>query len=374
MRSLISLLGLAVTLSACDIDVANPSQPEQLNPPEGPPVAEPQASSVTVMSRNMYIGTDVDAVIAALASPDPDDDLPALTGAIAVLEHTNFPARAAAIADEIQRTRPHVVGLQEVSDIDVDLTGLGLPLDVQISFLPVLLDELAGRGLTYDAAATVLNMTATPLPGIRLVDHDVLLVDRSRVTVTPGSVQGKRFDLNLGTVAPGVDLFRGWVSIEALVDGTTYTVVSTHLESGAGGELQFLRTVQALEIIAATQNAPRMILLGDLNDVPDSPMHQTFREIGFQDVWASLRPGVTGNTCCHAADLSNPQADMTMRIDYVFSRGVLGQPQAAVQGQIDLVGLGPQEQLPVSGPRWPSDHAGVVATLLTPRPSGASRP
>ncbi len=374
MRSLISLLTLAATLSACDIDVADPSRPDQPTQPEGPTVTEPQASSVTVMSRNMYIGADVDAVIAALASPDPDDDLPTLTGAIAVLEQTDFPARAAAIADEIQRTRPHLVGLQEVSDIDIDLTELGLPIDVQISFLPVLLDELASRGLTYDAAATVQNITAMPLPGIRLVDHDVMLVDRSRVTVTPGSVQGKRFDLNLGTVVPGVDLFRGWVSLEAVVDGSTYTVVSTHLESGPGGELEFLRTVQALEIIAATQNAPRVILLGDLNDVPDSPMHQTLREIGFQDVWTSLRPGVTGNTCCHAADLSNPQADMTMRLDYVFSRGVLGQPQAGVQGQIDLVGLGPQEQLPASGPRWSSDHAGVVATLLTPRPSGTARP
>ena len=374
MRSLIPLLGLAATLSACDIDVANPSLPDQPNPPEGPTVTEPQASSVTVMSRNMYVGTDVDAVIAALASPDPDDDLPTLTGAIAVLEQTDFPTRAAAIADEIQRTRPHLVGLQEVSDIDIDLTELGLPIDVQISFLPVLLDELARRGLTYEMGATVQNMTATPLPGIRLVDHDIMLVDRTRVTVTPGSVQAKRFDLNLGAVAPGVDLFRGWVSLEAVVDGASYTIVSTHLESGDGGELELLRTAQALEILAVTQNAPRVILLGDLNDVPDSPMHQTLLELGFQDVWRSLRPGETGNTCCHTADLSNPQANMTKRLDYVFSRGVLGQPQAGVQGQIDLVGLGPQERLSGSGPLWPSDHAGVVATLLTPRPAGTARP
>ncbi len=374
MRSLIPLLGLTATLSACELDTFTSVFPSQPNPPKGPTVTEARASTVTVMSRNMYVGTDVDAVIAALASSDPDDDLSALLGAIAVLEQTDFPTRAAAIADEIQRTRPHVVGLQEVSDIDIDLTALGLPVDVQISFLPVLLDELTQRGLAYEAAAMVQNITATPLPGIRLVDHDVMLVDRTRVTVTPGSVQGKRFDLNLGTVAPGVDLFRGWVSLEAVVDGAAYTVVSTHLESGAGGELELLRTVQALEIIAVTQNAPRVILLGDLNDVPGSPMHQALLEIGFADVWKSLRPGVTGDTCCHPTDLSNPQADMTMRIDYVLSRGVLGQPQSGVQGQIDLVGLGPQERLSGSGPRWPSDHAGVVATLLTPRPAGTARP
>ncbi len=358
MRSLISLLGLAATLSACEV----PTKPT----PE-PPVSTTRVSKVTVMSRNLYVGTDVDAVIAALASPDPDDDLPALTGAIAILEQTNFPARAAAIADEIQRTRPHVVGLQEVSDIDIDLTGLGLPLKVQTSFLPVLLDELARRGLTYEAGATVQNMTATPLPGIRLVDHDVMLVDRTRVTVTPGSARGKRFDLNLGTVAPGVDLFRGWVSLEALVDGTTYTFVSTHLESGAGAELEVLRAAQAREIGAATQQAPRVILLGDLNDVPNSPMSRALAEHGFEDVWLSLRPGVTGYTCCHTTDLSNPQANMTMHIDYVLSRVGHG-----ARGQIDLVGLGPQERLPESGPRWPSDHAGVVATLSTWDLAGSS--
>ena len=56
------------------------------------------ASRVTVMSRNMYIGADVDRVIVALATPDPTDDLPALLGALGVVQATDFPARAAAMA------------------------------------------------------------------------------------------------------------------------------------------------------------------------------------------------------------------------------------------------------------------------------------
>lgn len=38
--------------------------------------------SVTVMTRNLYIGTDVDPLITALLTPDPTDDVPALMAAI----------------------------------------------------------------------------------------------------------------------------------------------------------------------------------------------------------------------------------------------------------------------------------------------------
>ena len=74
---------------------------------------------ISVVTRNLYVGADVDAVIAALASPSPDDDRPALLQAIETLEHTDFPTRARAIADEIARTRPHAVGLQEVSQVQI---------------------------------------------------------------------------------------------------------------------------------------------------------------------------------------------------------------------------------------------------------------
>src|SRR3954453_14476295 len=71
------------------------------------------AGKVAVVTRNLYVGTDVDAVIAALAGGG--DPQPALIQAIETLGKTNFPARAAAIADEIAKTRPHAIGLQEVS-------------------------------------------------------------------------------------------------------------------------------------------------------------------------------------------------------------------------------------------------------------------
>lgn len=128
---------------------------------------------IKVMTRNVYVGADVDSVILALASEDPTDDLPALPYAIGMLQQTDFPARAAAIANEIAKTRPHAVGFQEISRINVDLTWLdpGIPV-VALDFLPVFETELAARGLNYQVAASIKNIDATPLPGVQLVDYD----------------------------------------------------------------------------------------------------------------------------------------------------------------------------------------------------------
>jgi endonuclease/exonuclease/phosphatase family metal-dependent hydrolase len=313
----------------------------------------------------MYVGANVDAVIAALVTPDPADDQAALLAAITTLQETSFPARAAAIADEIAGTHPHVIGLQEVSKVDISLPPLGV--DVHLDFLATLLAELAARGLDYDVAARVRNIEAAPFPGVSLVDEDALLIDRTRVVVHGTS--GQRFSANIGPVAPGVVLARGWVSASVTVDGRRYTVAGTHLESGAAAGLDQLRAVQASELAAAVSGSSPAILLGDLNDIPGSPMHQVLSGAGFADAWAELRGATIGYTCCHASDLSNQVHQFDERIDYVLVRDAAG-----VKGSISLVGEVPADRF--AGPShrlWPSDHAGLVARLLTHRRGGARR-
>jgi len=320
------------------------------------------ASEITVMTQNLYVGADVDAVIGALASPDPNDDVPALLFAIQTLGETDFPARADAVADAIARTRPHVVGLQEVSVIDIDLTGLGLPVVVHLDFLAILQAKLAARGLNYQLAAQVQNITAVPLPGISLVDHDAMLVDADRVTVV--SASGQNFAANVGVVAPGVELKRGWVAARTTIDGQPYTFVSLHAEADlAGAHLDGLRALQIGEVVGTVAGDARVVMMGDFNDVPGSSMHQVMTGAGLTDVWAALRPGAIGFTCCHLPNLSDPVADFSQRIDYVFSRGITG-PTGTVKGQIDRFGDVPADRIPgPAHPLWPSDHVGVTATL-----------
>jgi len=355
MRARRFLLTVGLVLAgACNDHTDTPFSPDV-----GGPASDLQTSAaLAVMTRNLYVGADVDAVIAALASPDPSDDVPALVAAVATLRVTDFPARASAVADEIARFHPHAIGLQEVSTVDLTIPPLGV--DLHLDFLPVLRAELAKRGLTYDVAARVRNIEAAPLPGVNLLDEDVLLIDRHRVTVR--SAAGVHYTANLGQVAPGVVLQRGYVRADVLIGGERYVIASTHLESGGAAGLDQLRALQAGELTQALASAPDAIVMGDLNDTPGSPMHQVLGGAGFTDAWAALRPSVVGFTCCHLADLSDQIAPFSQRIDYVFVRGVTH--RRASLGQIWHTGEVPAER--VAGPEhsiWPSDHAGLVARL-----------
>ena len=325
--------------------------------------SEASATRLGLMTQNMYVGTDVDALILALASPDPADDFPGLLTALATLEATDFASRVSAIADAIARERPHAVGLQEVSVIHVDLSGFGIPL-VHIDFLAGLQAALAARGLNYAVAGTNLNFTAAPMPGISLSDSDVLLVDADRVAV--GSAAGHTFAANLGAVAPGVTLARGYVVADVTIEGRAYRIVTTHPEADFGVSLAALREVQAMELAAAVAGQTNAVVMGDLNDVPGSPLYTVLTGAGLVDVWREMRPGVDGFTDKQPYDLRNALPAFTARKDFIFVRGAEG-PSGSLQGRVELLGDTPAERVAGAfGPIWPSDHAGVTASLLLP--------
>lgn len=360
-RSLVPLiLATVVSLAACADSPLDPTAPA------GPDLRhQSPAYALSVLGWNLYVGTDVDAVFGALVTPDPSDDLPALLDAVATLEATDFPSRAAAVADAVASRRPHVVALNEVSTIDVDLSGLGLPVAIHLDFLAILQAALAARGLDYDVAAIVTNIVASPIPGVMVMDQDALLVDPARVAVVSSDAQN--FTANVGPIAPGVSLVRGWVKVTADVNGLTYTVANTHLEPDlAGMDFSGLRAAQAAELMAALGAAAPAIVMGDLNDGPGSLMHDVVTGAGFTDAWAALRPGTQGLTCCHLPDLSDKVASFDQRIDYVFVRG-LGNAARYAMGHMDRLGEVPGDR--VAGPAhpiWPSDHAGLAVDFLMP--------
>lgn len=346
------LLVLAAAVACSDATLVSPTLDARISRLES---TSNESDRVTVMTRNMYIGADVNVVIAAIMSPDPADDLPALLESVDVLNRTDFPARVAGLANEIERARPHVVGLQEVNDVAIDLGSLRP--SVRLHFLPMLRAELAARGLNYVVAADVTNFSVAPLPGVSVTDHDVILVDADRVTVGP-SVIARRYALNIGPIAPGVALTRGWVQIHATIDGNLMTIASTHLEAVGPPAL---RAGQAQELVGAISSPLPAILLGDFNDEPGSLTHGVITNAGFVDSWESLRPTEPGFTCCELADLSNPISLLNRRIDYVFTRG-FGDIEKGLKGKVTLVGERSNDRVPGTFyPIWPSDHAGVVA-------------
>ena len=324
---------------------------------------------ITAMTRNIYVGNDVDAIIAALASGDPEAAARAVLEGADVLRRTDFPTRVTALAAEIARERPHVVGLQEVEELHINLAAFGSPIVINQNFLEILRAALAARGLdNYVVAAEVTNTDATPAPGISLTDHDVLLVDEDRVEWT--TVISANYAANMGPVAPGVSLIRGFVIIDAIIGGQHIRIANTHLESGRGDALSGLRALQAGQLLSEVGTASPAILLGDFNDPAGSPMYALVRAAGFSDLWAALQPGARGFTCCHDPDLSNTVPGLDQRLDFIFSRGIAG-PQSKVQGQVAIIGDQPGDR--VQGPDypiWPSDHAGLVAQFLQAPASG----
>ncbi len=100
------------------------------------------------------------------------------------------------------------------------------------------------------------------------------------------------------------------------------------------------------------------LVVGDFNALPTDATHADMLAAGFIDVGGAL--GAVGATCCQAPDLDNLVSQLTGRIDYVFERGFSSIDSAF------LVGDTPFENV---RPRWPSDHAGVIAAVEVPEPS-----
>ena len=321
----------------------------------------PAATPVTVMTQNMYVGADLDAVIRALLGGG--DPIPALVQAVNTLLANDLDTRVAAMADNIARQRPQVVALQEVSGIVLELPSPPFPSPISVSqdFTVQLLAALAARGLEYEVAAANLNFTIdlTPLVGvpIRLTDQEVLLVDR-RVEVLASShavfsCPPLCIPLSFGTIR------RGWVRLDARIAGRAMTFVGTHLESGSDPLTSALRAAQA-QVLAGMFSgvANPVVLMGDLNDVPGSPMDAAFQQAGFTDLWTAAGSG-PGNTCCHHPDLR--AGDLHKRIDYVMVRGGFRNGAGEIIGGARIGVIDPL--LSAGGPLWPSDHGGLAAHL-----------
>jgi endonuclease/exonuclease/phosphatase family metal-dependent hydrolase len=318
---------------------------------------------VTVMTQNLFLGTDLNPIFSA---PNP----PALFAAVGAgwtqVQSNDFPARAEAIADEIATAQPDLVGLQEAILYRTDFPPDGsatLAETVAYDYVRLLVDALARRGLVYEPVS-IFTGTDAELPAFFPPQLDVRLTDR--VVVLSRSDE-KTADLKLSdpqsgtyttalTVATAVGpitLPRGWASVDVNIRGKRFRFVTTHLEAFTPA----VRNPQAAQLLAGPANTQLpTVLVGDFNSGPGSDLgtYGILLGGGFSDAWQEG----AGLTCCHAVDLHNPNPTLTKRIDLVLTRG------GFTTLSTDVVGEELADRTP-SG-LWPSDHAGVVATLRLP--------
>jgi Endonuclease/Exonuclease/phosphatase family len=346
-----------------------------------------RGKTVDVMTRNLYLGADLSPAIGA-ANPE---QLVTANGIIfrQVLAN-DFPLRAQGLADEILKTRPDLVGLQEVAHwttTPISPVGQAVTLD----YLDLLLDELNqgkgknGKGKPRYRVVVVQNEFGAeapadvngikddgpPLPGFgndaevigKLTMRDVILARRG-AGVQTWNEDGGNFEhlLELPIGGQTVPILRGWTATDAKVRGShPFRFVNTHLEAFD----PIRRLEQAEELVdadgPATSPLP-VVLVGDLNSDDD-----TVEGPGGSDRFAYLHllsQGMVNRStdeplsCCLDSPLlavgaGGDVSDFDHQVDHILTRD----PEIVKLVSSSVTGL-----LPVNG-FWNSDHAGVFSSL-----------
>jgi endonuclease/exonuclease/phosphatase family metal-dependent hydrolase len=325
---------------------------------------------VTVMTRNLYLGADLSPAIAAILSGDPNQIPPAISQVWAGVQATDFPRRARALAEEIDRADPDLVGLQEAvlwrSEFPSNFGGPDAS-HVEYDFVATLLQELSRRHEHYVVVASltgfdveaprIRSLEPLEFEDIRLTDRTVILAreERGRPNLKLSNPQTGSFETNVEF--GGLTVLYGWASVDVKFRGREFRFVTTHLES----DFEQVRLTQAAELLAGPLDTELPIILsGDLNSNANGGASATayfnFLGAGFTDAWGEANPGEVIDTCCHDAMLASPDAFVLPfgRIDHILFRGDFG-----VRGT-RITGDEPEDR--IEG-LWPSDHAGVVVQL-----------
>jgi endonuclease/exonuclease/phosphatase family metal-dependent hydrolase len=313
-----------------------------------------------VMTRNLDAGTDYGPIFAATTV---SEFLQATTSTWQEVQASNIPERMAGIAAEIAATAPDVVSLQEVTLFRTGpLSFSGIPQASTVAYdqLGSLLAALATDGVHYQVVRVLdgLDVEAPTLLGydVRATDRDAMLArsDLPAKVLAVSNVQAAHYAslLSVPILGSPVSVLRGWISADFTSRGRTTRVIGTHLDTFTP-----VASLQAQELLAgpASTSLP-VIVAGDFNTGPGvSSTYGVLLAGGLTDTWSVTNPARPGLTwAMHSEDPANASTTPSIRIDLVLERGLT--PRAD-----RLVGATTAALTP-SG-LWPSDHAGVVASL-----------
>ncbi len=377
-RLLLPILVVGLALSSCDRDsLTGPKEPSFGSDRAGSPALD-------VLTYNVYVGAPISDL---LLIQDPDDIPFEAARLFGIVQQTNFPERAQAIVDQIERAHPHAIGLQEISLYRIQSPGdflIGNPTPATtpvLDFLSILMQALADRGLSYSVASVsenfdfelpIVNFNTGGLDDIRLTDYDVILV---RDDVAWSNPQDENFAAALPIELAGQTLFiwRGWTSVDLMIKDLPYRFVNTHLEPAdiAPGvvdpDLADLQAAQLAELLGIVDGSPYpVVMVGDFNSAADGSTTETYVDVldaGFVDAWLIGRPRGVGYTSNQDSELMNPVSQLFHRIDFVFYRDEFTDGTGKFQGAAMAEVVGEEQGDRTPSGLWPSDHGGVSTSL-----------
>lgn len=323
-----------------------------------------QQAEVVISARNLCYGANLDNALAAVSTGDPNQIVAAVSEVWEQLQVNDFVALAEQMADKIADERPAVMALQAASlwrsqfPADTFTANPTPAQSIEADYVQILLDALTARGQQYEVVALFTGLDAEfprmnaggQLEDLRLTDRQAILARRGAETdVVTSSPQTGFFQTNL-VLPGGLEILRGWASVDVDTAGQRFRFVTTHIEF----EDSSVRVAQAGEILAgpsATQLP--LVVVGDLN--PDAnapgvspPAFELFQDAGFLNM-------TTYNVCCMSEFFANPGAVAEEDFDMVlWWHGFTAR------------GIDVQTTLPATpfAEPWPLDHAGVSAWLV----------
>ncbi len=336
--------------------------------------APSEKAPVTIIQWNLFPGFDDLPVIAAAMSCDPQDPPPcvpladAATVAWQQVHATDFHRRVRDIAGWIRLAGPDIVSVQEAARYEA-LNGSGQVTET-IDFLEILVAAIQDLGASYEVVSQTHNFTIQ-LPinvsgvgdgALTFFDRDAILVRSNHSRIAVSNPDHGIYSLNLPDVGFPLPIYRGWASIDVAIAGKSFRFVTSHLEdvSPDPAALTPLQMAQAQEMVSiGTSGGVPAVFAGDFN-TDGFRKWETYllltRDLGLDDAWTIAHPRLPGLTWGNSPDLLNLFPRFTQRLDLVLFSGNFKVEHAAVIGNtlIDRAVAG----------MWPSDHAGVLVTLV----------
>jgi endonuclease/exonuclease/phosphatase family metal-dependent hydrolase len=384
------------------------SAAEAVDRPAAERAAGKAGPSVTVMTRNLYLGADIMRPIREVQGVDPE---PAATypfrqiDALAkgtretwdVVQATDFATRARLLASELVEHKPDLVGLQEVAlwrsgPMD-DPAGPDLLVPnattVELNFLALLRKELKAQGVPYRAVSvnqlsdveapafsgSVLDGSVTNPVDRRLTMRDVIL-KRQGAPVRILRAQEREFSeksqLALPLAGKLLDFTRGYQWVDVKSRAGKFRFINSHFEAFSSD----IAYRQAREVMNGPGDTRRTtIFVCDCNSDPLdgsvktaigdtrphwAPYYLITGRKGYTDTWLQWAQPEDGWTSGLSELVDDATADgFDHRIDMVFARTGDGGRVKVVHGEVTGEELSDRD---ASG-LWPSDHAGVVMKL-----------
>jgi len=373
------------------------------------PSANAEVPSVTVMSRNIYLGADVGRAL---------EFIPNLPAAAQYMwdqvKQTDFSKRVKILAAEINQSAPDVIGLQEATVWYCKKYSWSKKVEI-FNFTEQLLDELGGKyKLASKDGVTSLNpgFSINPIPFLTKVNDeqifrevfgrssadcgfetgDALLVKKSK-SLEVIKVGNSEYEANYPIVPTMMTIYRGYSWADIRVSGVPTRFVTTHLESLWDENKVPNSAKQAMQLVSDLSNTKMpLIVMGDFNADPRDPRpkdqpnpgeqpvvsrtcpansatcnaYLIMIRAGYQDsgpdsfdpkffTWGmnALLTGADSKRVAAAKSMGNNYG-FTERLDYIFSKNGTESSSSQIIG--------------IQGD-YGSDHAGVVATIALPKQS-----